>query len=178
MKEEQSATKRDKLLKMAHSRSNSRPGLRVGRVHCSRTIGPVLAFVSLLLTSCAQGDDGDQVSEVGNSAVYNAPAIPEVPRASSEIFPATGRRGLVLNNCASCHAVACAAIGQRSPSEWSAVEESHLYYIPGLSIEDRGKIFDYLRSYFNDTLPEPRVPEELLEGGCPELSSSAGPAPP
>lgn len=85
----------------------------------------------------------------------------------AELFPSTGVRGYVVNNCSSCHAAACGALGQRSQARWSEIEASHQDYIPGLSTQDRGMIFDYLRKNFNDTLPEPAVPAELLRDGCP-----------
>jgi hypothetical protein len=176
MKAEENAWDSDKL-KMVESRINSRPGPRGRSARYSARLASVLAIFACLLASCGDGETRDPVAEMGNPNVPNAPALSAVPRTSTEIFPATGRRGLVLNNCASCHAVACAAVGRRSASEWSAVEASHTNYIPGLSIEDRGKIFDYLHEYFNDTLPEPVVPPELLQGGCPTFNS-ASPAPP
>ncbi len=138
----------------------------------------VFAGFVVILASCGERSEPDPSTISETPAVLGAPAPPTVPRTNTELFPATGSRGLVLNHCASCHAVACTALGQRSPSRWSAVEESHANYIPGLSIEDRGKIFDYLRRDFNDTLPEPNVPPELLEGGCPTLTWPADPEPP
>jgi hypothetical protein len=130
---------------------------------------PMLAAASLALSLAACGDGVEEPSGQYVPAPRGPVTTPAVPLTVTDIFPATGSRGLVLNHCATCHAVACAAIGQRSEERWRQVEASHLRYNPGLSIEDRGKIFDYLKRHFNDTLPEPAVPERFLEGGCPEL---------
>ena len=128
----------------------------------------------MLLAGCgsdadADGDGREVVAEEELSPVMLPSSM---PAAIGEIFPATGDRGRVLNNCSTCHAVVCAAVGRRNDAEWSAVEASHEYYIPGLSKEDFGKIFIYLRRNFNDSLPEPNVPAELLAGGCPQLEAN------
>jgi hypothetical protein len=70
------------------------------------------------------------------------------------------------------------ALGQRTADEWAAVEETHRYAIPGMSVEDLGKAFDYLKQHFNDSAPEPAVPVEWLNGDCaPATSPAATPSP-
>ena len=125
----------------------------------------VLVFVAT--TGCDRGGESG-LYRPGDNAPARAGGTGEL-RTVAEVFPSSGYQGLVVNNCATCHAAACAALGQRTPAQWAAVEKSHEYYIPGLSKEDHGKIFDYLRNNFNDSLPEPAVPQQLLEGGCPRL---------
>jgi hypothetical protein len=88
--------------------------------------------------------------------------VSSLPRAGLR-----GNRGLVLNNCVSCHAAACLVIRQRSPDRWAELEAPHSGAVPDLSREDRGRIFDYLKRHFNDTLPESEVPARFLEDGCP-----------
>jgi hypothetical protein len=129
-------------------------------------------LAAVLLASC--GDDAGADARPPEVAdPRSAVMLPsDMPAAIGRIFPATGDRGRVLNNCSICHAVACLAVDRRSEAEWDAVEVSHEYYIPGLSKEDFGKIFLYLRRNFNDRLPEPDVPAELLAGGCPQLDST------
>lgn len=124
----------------------------------------VAATLLVMLAAC--GNDEPPPDLYDPPERINPPPRPAVPQTVADIFPATGYRGLVMNNCATCHSAACAAIGQRTREEWRAVEQTHLGAVPGLSAEDRGKIFDFLRRNFNDTLPEPVVPPQLLEGGC------------
>lgn len=140
----------------------------------NRYRSPLFAIGSALVVfaGCAeQPDDADRsLRDIEDFATTPIPALQaasQEPRAPGDLFPATGNRGLVLNNCDSCHAVVCVTLGQRDRTEWRDVEESHIDAVPGLSIEDRGKIFDYLRRHFNESLPEPMIPEDLLQGGCP-----------
>jgi len=91
-----------------------------------------------------------------------APAAPE-PATLADIFPAGQAREAVLNNCASCHNAACAAIGQRPAARWLALKASHADRVPGVDLD---MVFAYLQEHFNDSRPEPKVPPNLLEGGC------------
>jgi hypothetical protein len=126
-----------------------------------------LTGVALLLTAAGCGGAEDGASDLYDPPEeISPPSPPTNPQTVADIFPATGYRGLVVNNCATCHSAACAAIGQRTREEWRAVEQTHLGAVAGLSAEDRGKIFDFLRRNFNDTLPEPSVPPQFLAGGC------------
>jgi hypothetical protein len=135
-----------------------------------RWIGLVLTVVvsSIVPPGCSDRTEDEAAVSAARPSVADR-AGPTAPTTLTDIFPQTGSRGLVLNNCAGCHPVACAAIGRRTESEWKAIEISHELYIPGLSIEDHGKIFDYVKRNFNDRTPEPVVPPEFLRGGCPEL---------
>jgi hypothetical protein len=85
------------------------------------------------------------------------------PASVIDLFPPGAGRDLVLNNCASCHNVACATIGQRSNRRWDSLEESHKEKIAGADLK---MIFGYLKANFNDSKPEPKVPPKFLEGGC------------
>jgi hypothetical protein len=91
-----------------------------------------------------------------------APAAPE-PKTVADIFPAGAGRDLVLNNCASCHNVACAAIGQRTSERWDALRVSHKEHVSGVDLD---VVFGYLKANFNDSRPQPNVPPAFLEGGC------------
>jgi hypothetical protein len=72
-------------------------------------------------------------------------------------------RELALSNCASCHNVACAAIGQRPSARWDALLAGHRDHVRGVDLD---KVFGYLKANFNGTRPEPKVPPALLQGGC------------
>jgi mono/diheme cytochrome c family protein len=85
------------------------------------------------------------------------------PRTVADLFPAGQGRDLVMNNCASCHNVACSVIGQRSAERWDALKESHKDKVSG---PDLDTIFAYLKTNFDNTKPEPKVPPAFLEGGC------------
>ena len=81
----------------------------------------------------------------------------------AEVFPAGPQKEAVMNNCGSCHNVACSAIGQRSPERWKALEESHKDKVTGA---DMHAMFEYLAANFNASKPEPKLPPRFLEGGC------------
>lgn len=81
----------------------------------------------------------------------------------AEIFPPGPGRDTVLNNCSSCHNLACSAIGQRPTSRWDELKEAHKDKIPDA---DATAAFAYLKSRFNDANPEPKVPPQFLKGGC------------
>lgn len=122
-----------------------------------------MAAAAALLAGCGGGDDVYQPGD--RERLQTA----DIPQAIDELFPETASRGLVLNRCAACHTVACVATERRTSEQWDAVEYAHADYIPGLSIEDRGKIFDYLKRHFGPDSPEPQVPAELLADGCPQM---------
>jgi mono/diheme cytochrome c family protein len=86
--------------------------------------------------------DGKAPSNSSGQAA-SAPAKPAAPAAQSgavgaapadgrnepatvaDIFPAGQGRDVVLNNCGSCHNLACSAIGQRTAARWQSLRESH-----------------------------------------------------
>ena len=134
-----------------------------------RGIVPVLGL--LLLVGCGGGEAGDEAA--GGSTEESAAQAPasEEPQAAqpqtiADIFPEGEGRILVLNNCAACHAVACAAIGQRTPARWEALQDAHREHIPSMSEEDLETVFTYLQSNFDNTQPEPEIPQAFLQRGC------------
>lgn len=135
-----------------------------------RLVG-VVAFA--LVTGCAEADEstvGD-VSTADVQSPANVPAAAEAPPAAeyatvSDLFPEGEGKEIVLNNCASCHAVACAAIGQRPANRWEDLAQAHAEHVPSLSDEQRQTAFAYLASNFSDQQPEPNVPSQFLERGC------------
>ena len=95
-------------------------------------------------------------------AASAAAAAPE-PKTVADIFPPGAQREAVMNNCGSCHNLACSAIGQRSPERWKALEEGHKDKVTGA---DMHAMFEYLAANFNASKPEPKIPPRFLEGGC------------
>jgi hypothetical protein len=82
-----------------------------------------------------------------------------------EILP--GRPGeLVFNNCTGCHSIVCSVIGQRTIEQWETVKRGHRDKVPGVSDEDYDLLFTFLEDNFNNTKPEPALPQRLLDLGC------------
>lgn len=85
------------------------------------------------------------------------------PRTVADLFPEGPAKAMVLNNCSTCHAVACSVIGQRSAERWDALREGHKERVADVDLET---VFAYLKGNFDDSKPEPKVPPAFLEGGC------------
>ena len=128
----------------------------------------VVVIAGSLLVGCAEAPSSD--SETLESAASppdpTTPAASAEPATAAELFPEGQGRSLVLDNCSSCHAVACSAIGQRPAARWDNLKEDHRDKVSNLSEEDLETTFAYLKEHFNDSKPEPRVPAHFLEGGC------------
>jgi len=128
-------------------------------------------FAALLITGCSgesvpEGNATTQTASVQSSAPASVPAAAPAPATIGDLFPEGEGRVMVLNNCSSCHAVACAAIGQRTLSRWTAIQSAHMDRLPGLSEPQMDTLFRYLAASFNDSLPEPNVPAAFLAAGC------------
>ena len=129
--------------------------------------------VCLLLLSgslgpaCVQAE-APTAEQAERGAAEPTPATAPVaePSTVAEIFPDGEGKDLVLNNCGSCHAVACNAIGQRTAARWDALRDDHGDKASGLSEDDLDTVFSYLSAHFDDSTPEPRVPEAFLAEGC------------
>lgn len=131
----------------------------------------ILPAVVLFVAGCG-GDDG-QGEEYGapagdqtDQAATSEAAEADRPETIADLFPDGEGKTLVLNNCTSCHAVACSAMGQRTPARWSSLAEGHRDRLPGLAEEDFETIFAYLQENFDDTQPEPEIPQAFLQRGC------------
>lgn len=129
--------------------------------------------VLLLVAGCGGGDAGQGGSETGSSgeatgeqATQQAASENEGPETVADLFPEGEGRELVLNNCAACHAMACAAMGQRTPARWNNIRDSHREHIPSMTEEDLNTVFGYLQDNFDDTQPEPEIPAAFLQRGC------------
>ena len=131
----------------------------------------LLASVVVIATAVACTEAGapgtDKPATTGSSATPAASAAPAATspefKTVADVFPAGPQKDAVMNNCGSCHNVACSAIGQRSPDRWKALEEGHKERVTGA---DMPAMFEYLAANFNASKPEPKIPPRFLEGGC------------
>lgn len=120
--------------------------------------------------AAAPGQDS-KISSVAGSTNPPAPAVASaaadgalpLPKTVADLFPPGAGREPVLNNCGSCHNLACSTIGQRTAARWDALKQSHEEKVADA---DLGAAFSYLKANFNDSAPEPKVPPKFLEGGC------------
>lgn len=131
----------------------------------------VLLALALVVAGCT----GESAPAAESNSDINSPdaALAAAPAAETsrpatvaELFPDGAERQLVLNNCATCHAVACAAMGQRTEARWQELEMAHREHVPNLPDEQRERIFAYLAEHFNDSRPEPDIPPEFIVQGC------------
>jgi hypothetical protein len=129
-----------------------------------------LVVNGLLLGAC--GGSGAPASGSSGSAAPPAAAAPPAmkaepsgpePKTVADLFPAGPGRDLVMNNCTSCHNVACSAMGQRTAERWDSLRDSHRDRVSGADVN---AIFAYLKTNFGPDKPEPRIPPAFLEGGC------------
>jgi hypothetical protein len=129
----------------------------------------VVILGGMLLLGCGDGGSAPESdtakSAPAPTATPAAAAAPE-PATVADLFPEGAGRSLVLASCGSCHAVACAAIGQRTAARWDNLKLDHRDKVTSLSEQDRETLFGYLKEHFNDSKPEPKVPPQFLEGGC------------
>jgi hypothetical protein len=143
-------------------------------VNCFSTCASVRVALALAVAMLAIGCSEVDAPGTGQSATTAAPAAAAKPPAAdtaaaaepktvADIFPAGGPRDSVINNCGSCHNLACAAIGQRSAERWDSLKEGHKDRVAGA---DLNAMFDYLKANFNATTPEPKISPRFLEGGC------------
>jgi hypothetical protein len=131
-------------------------------------------LVSVLILSaslaCTEAGAPGTDKPAATTASNAAPATSAAPAATApelktvaDVFPQGPQREAVMNNCGSCHNLACSAIGQRSPERWKALEEGHKDKVTGA---DMRAMFEYLAANFNASKPEPKIPPRFLEGGC------------
>ena len=99
------------------------------------------------------------------------PATPTAGRTTQKVdldklFPPGEGRDLVLTTCVACHSFVCSVRGQRPAGHWQTIKIGHRQKTPGLNDEDYDALFAYLAENFNDTKPEPELPEALMQIGC------------
>lgn len=135
----------------------------------SLVLVPLLVVCSLV-TACGGGSEPVREGGASGGSTSAAPAAAPAPppaaveyKTVADVFPEGPEKALVMNNCASCHNVACSAIGQRSDERWNALRDAHRERVSGADVE---AIFTYLKTNFGASKPEPKMPPAFLEGGC------------
>jgi hypothetical protein len=126
----------------------------------------LVTIAAACVVACGGGSEPAPEAPAANTGTPPAAAADAAaaePATVADIFPPGPAREQVLNSCASCHNVACAAIGQRTAERWNALKESHRENVSGADLDG---IFAYLSENFGADRPEPRVPPAFLEGGC------------
>jgi hypothetical protein len=133
-------------------------------------IAAILA-ASVTVAACGQVDapgPGSQSAQTPPAAATPgappaAAATTAEPATVADLLPPGPGRDQLLNNCSSCHNLACSVIGQRTAARWDSLKESHKEKVPDSDLE---AVFGYLKVRFNDANPEPKVPPKFLQGGC------------
>jgi hypothetical protein len=135
-----------------------------------RNVAPLgaLLLVACVAVGCSEANAPGAAERPAAAPEKPAPAAQQAPAADepktvADVFPAGPQKEAVMNSCGSCHNVACAAIGQRSAERWDALREGHKDKVAG---EDLTAIFAYLKTHFDASKPEPKIPPRFLEGGC------------
>ena len=82
----------------------------------------------------------------------------------ADALPAGKGRSLLLENCGSCHSLACPVKGQRPAARWMSLKEDHKDKV-NLSDGDLDTLFAYMAENFNDKKPEPKLPPALAQQG-------------
>ena len=123
-------------------------------------LGVVIAS-GCLLVACGKPapPSESQTSAAPASAPQSAAATP------AELFPPGPGREWVLGTCGACHAVGCSAQGQRTQDQWATLKADHMGKLTGASKDEIDTMFAYLSSNFNNTKPEPPIPEAYA-GPC------------
>ena len=140
---------------------------RGGRLPLPAWTFAVAVAAAALAGACAEATAPAVDSSETASPTRPAADAPSGPAAESvatvaDLFPPGPGRDQVLNNCGSCHNLACATIGQRPAARWDALRDSHRDKVS----DGLDAMFAYLKANFDESKPEPQVPSRFLEGGC------------
>ena len=136
----------------------------------------VVVLSTGVFTGCGGGSESEKSVASSETRSSVPPPKPQAeppagtasaaPATVADLFPHGEGRDLVLNTCGSCHAVACAALGQRTAARWDSLKQGHSDKLTDQTPAEVDAIFSYLKANFNDAQPEPKVPAAFVEGGC------------
>ncbi len=93
------------------------------------------------------------------------------PQASSgqqklnldDYFPKGASRDLVLRDCTTCHSFVPIITGQRTNERWLSLKKDHKDKASGVTQADYDAEFTYLMENFNNTKPEPKLPDWFIQ---------------
>ena len=80
-----------------------------------------------------------------------------------EYFPTGRGRELVLQSCTGCHSFAPIITGQRTKERWESLKSGHRDKAAAINENDYNTLFVYLVENYNNTKPEPKLPEWFLK---------------
>jgi hypothetical protein len=70
-------------------------------------------------------------------------------------------RGILLNNCTSCHSFVPIVKAQKNEAAWTSLLTAHRERVLHVSDADFQLLEDFLRSHYNETEPVPQLPPAL-----------------
>jgi len=96
-----------------------------------------LLIGGMLFAACG-GSDAPATGTAAPAAApaAAAPATPAVEyKTVADVFPDAPEKAMVMNNCASCHNVACSVIGARTDDRWNSLRDSHRERVSGADVD-------------------------------------------
>ncbi len=111
------------------------------------------------------------VPPIATTQATKAPLTP-TPQASpsgqqklnlDDYFPTGAGRDLVLRDCTTCHSFVPIITGQRPNARWLSLKSDHRDKASGVNQADYDAEFAYLMENFNDTKPEPKLPQWFIQ---------------
>jgi mono/diheme cytochrome c family protein len=141
--------------------SSGRGQGRNGRFRARRGAAAFLLLSTLGLSGCDGSGSG---SGAGAGSAIRSGAPGEAYTVDLDaIFPAGAGRGILLNNCQSCHTWVPVVVLQMNEEEWARSSREHRPRVEALSDEDFATLYAYLSSTFTPERPVPELPPALLE---------------
>ena len=95
--------------------------------------------------------------------VSRTPTVGVTKLNMDEIFPPGPGRGIVLDNCTTCHTFVPIVVLQMSQAQWDRNARDHRDRVRGLTDAEFKTIYEYLAASFNPDRPVPKLPKELLD---------------
>lgn len=135
---------------------------------CKTRISPLMGVVIVggcLFVGCGKSQPAGESTTTAESTQASAATESSAPPTLESVFPPGPGREQVLDNCTSCHALGCTTKGQRNKEQWDQLKGDHKDKLGGSSQAELDQIFTYLAANFNDTKPEPKIPEDI-DGPC------------